>query len=76
MPQAAVLSDISLAKADFITERQWRDLERENLLKALKLASGKVSGHGGAAELLGMNSNTLASRLRALGITRTYSREA
>ena len=73
-PQVAVHSDISLAKADFITERQWRDLERENLLKALKLASGKVSGRGGAAELLGMNSNTLASRLRALGISRSFSK--
>jgi transcriptional regulator with GAF, ATPase, and Fis domain len=59
--------------ADFITEKQWRDLERENLLKVLKRASGKVSGVGGAAELLGVNANTLASRLRALGISRSHS---
>lgn len=60
--------------SEFITEKQWRDLERENLLKALKLAGGKVSGHGGAAQLLGVNSNTLASRLRALGISRSFSK--
>jgi transcriptional regulator with GAF, ATPase, and Fis domain len=68
--RAAVVPDHS---ADFITNRQWREMERENLLKALKQADGKVSGAGGAAELLGVNPNTLASRLRALGISRSYS---
>jgi transcriptional regulator with GAF, ATPase, and Fis domain len=48
-------------------------MERENLLKALKQAHGRVSGPGGAASLLGVNPNTLASRLRALGITRKHS---
>jgi transcriptional regulator with GAF, ATPase, and Fis domain len=60
------------SSADFITEKQWRDLERENLLKVLRRAGGKVSGASGAAELLGVNPNTLASRLRALGISRSY----
>jgi transcriptional regulator with GAF, ATPase, and Fis domain len=67
---AAVTPDDS---ADFITESQWRKLERENLLKVLKQARGRVSGRGGAAELLGVNPNTLASRLRALGISRSHS---
>ena len=35
---------------------------------ALEAAEGKVSGPGGAADLLGINPNTLASRLRAFGI--------
>jgi len=60
-------------RAEFYTEAEWRDRERENLLKALKRAGGKVSGEGGAAELLGVNANTLASRLRGLGISRNYS---
>jgi transcriptional regulator with GAF, ATPase, and Fis domain len=68
--QPAITLDHS---ADFITENQWRKLERENLLKVLKQAGGRVSGRGGAAELLGVNPNTLASRLRALGISRSYS---
>jgi transcriptional regulator with GAF, ATPase, and Fis domain len=68
--RAVVIPDSSSA---FITERQWRDMERENLLKVLKQAGGKVSGTGGAAELLGVNPNTLASRLRALRISRSYS---
>jgi transcriptional regulator with GAF, ATPase, and Fis domain len=58
--------------AGFYTEAQWQEMERQNLLKALKSAGGKVSGRGGAAELLGVNSNTLASRLRALGISRSF----
>ena len=58
--------------AGFFTESQWREMERENLLKALKQARGRVSGKGGAAELLGVNPNTLASRLRALKIARRY----
>jgi transcriptional regulator with GAF, ATPase, and Fis domain len=57
---------------EFFTENQWREMERENLLKALKKAGGRVSGEGGAADLLGVNPNTLASRLRALGITRSH----
>ena len=56
----------------FYTEAQWRDMERENLLRALKQAGGKVSGAGGAADLLGINPNTLASRLRTLGISRGF----
>lgn len=60
-------------RSGFYTEAEWRDKERANLIHALKHAGGKVSGAGGAAELLGVNPNTLASRLRALGISRGYS---
>lgn len=59
-------------RSEFYTEAQWRQKERENLLRVLKQAGGRVSGAGGAAELLGVNPNTLASRLRALGISRDY----
>jgi hypothetical protein len=45
-------------------------LERQNLLRALKAANGKVAGENGAARLLGMNPSTLNSRLKALGIRR------
>jgi transcriptional regulator with GAF, ATPase, and Fis domain len=55
------------------TEREWRVLERENLLAALKASRGKVAGHNGAAALLGMNANTLSSRLRALRLERTFA---
>jgi transcriptional regulator with GAF, ATPase, and Fis domain len=57
----------------FYTENEWQEKERQNLLHALQAARGRVSGAGGAAELLQVNPNTLASRLRALGITRSHS---
>ena len=43
---------------------------RANLVATLERSGGKVYGSGGAAELLGVPSTTLASRLRALGIPR------
>jgi PAS domain S-box-containing protein len=48
------------------TERLARD--RANILEALRLANGKISGENGAAELLGIKPTTLASRMKALDI--------
>ncbi|MEQ8848688.1 sigma 54-interacting transcriptional regulator [Botrimarina sp.] len=53
-------------EAQVLTEAQLRDLERANLRRALAAAGGKVSGPGGAAELLGVKPTTLNSRLKAL----------
>lgn len=50
------------------TEQSLRQRERANILSALEQAGGKVSGVGGAAELLGIPATTLASRLKMLGI--------
>ncbi len=52
------------------TLQELQDLERKNILLALEQSGWKVSGEQGAAKLLGMNSSTLASRMKALGITR------
>jgi PAS domain S-box-containing protein len=48
------------------TERLARD--RANILTALQLTNGKMSGKDGAAELLGIKPTTLASRMKALGV--------
>lgn len=50
------------------TETQMRQLEADNLRAALRVAEGKISGPGGAAELLSMKPTTLTSRLKSLGI--------
>jgi transcriptional regulator with GAF, ATPase, and Fis domain len=50
-------------------------MEADNIRLALKAASGKVSGPGGAAELLGLKATTLASRIKSLGIVVSNSRE-
>lgn len=46
--------------------------DRERIIAALKKCSGKVSGKGGAAELLKMPAATLNSRMKKLGITWNY----
>ena len=42
--------------------------QREAIVAALARSGGRVSGRGGAAELLGMNASTLFSRMRVLGL--------
>jgi transcriptional regulator with GAF, ATPase, and Fis domain len=53
-----------------IPESEWRSLQRSNILAALRQAQFRVSGNGGAADLLGINPATLASRIKALGISK------
>ena len=53
-----------------MTEQQIKDLQKTNIIKALKLAGWRVSGKGGAAELLGVRPTTLADRLRTYKIKR------
>ena len=53
-----------------LTVTELQDLERTNLVRALEASDWKVSGKGGAAQRLGLNANTLSSRMRALGIER------
>jgi transcriptional regulator with GAF, ATPase, and Fis domain len=50
------------------TDAQMRQLEADNIRAALHAAGGKVSGPGGAAQLLGIKPTTLASRLQKLNI--------
>ncbi len=56
--------------ADVMTEQQIKGLQKANIIKALKLADWRVSGKGGAAELLGVRPTTLADRLRTYKIKR------
>jgi transcriptional regulator with GAF, ATPase, and Fis domain len=46
--------------------------ERDNLIAALEETGWKISGRGGAAELLGVKPTTLASRLKRFGIERRH----
>ncbi len=55
---------------DIFTEKEMRDLQKANTVKALKRANWKVSGTGGAAELLGVRPTTLADRIKTYRIKR------
>jgi DNA-binding NtrC family response regulator len=48
------------------------DNEREYILAVLKKCNGRISGPGGAAELLDVPSTTLNSKMKRLGITRKH----
>jgi len=56
------------ARATEAPLRSMADLQREAILEVLNRTGGKVSGAGGAAEILGMKSTTLESRIRKLGL--------
>jgi len=64
--------DASLESAEvgFVSDAEFKRRDRRNIIAALEHAGWRVSGPGGAAELLGVNSSTLSYRLRALGIRR------
>lgn len=46
------------------------EMEKKYVLKVLRLTNWKVRGAQGAAELLGLNPNTLDSRMKKMGIKR------
>ncbi|MDJ0748198.1 MAG: sigma 54-interacting transcriptional regulator [Woeseiaceae bacterium] len=54
----------------FVTDAEFRDLEKQNIIAALEAASWRVSGADGAAELLGVKASTLSYRIKSLGIKR------
>ena len=56
--------------SDFYTEEEFIQMERRNVLAALKHAGWRISGHGGAAELLGIKPSTLTYRMKKLNIER------
>ncbi len=62
----------SAGQSSVLTKDQLRQREVQNILNALQESKGKIFGPGGAAEILGMRPTTLASRLKALGLRKTF----
>ena len=46
------------------------EVEKKRIIEALNTTGWRVSGKGGAAEILGLNPKTLESRMQRLGIQR------
>ena len=62
-------SDAAVRPAEqLLTEIEMREFQKKNLIAALEQANWKVSGPGGAADLLGVKSTTLTDRIRMFGI--------
>ncbi|MHC4998722.1 MAG: sigma 54-interacting transcriptional regulator, partial [Planctomycetota bacterium] len=72
MPEAQ--SRVTVATTDgwpernFMTETELRAREKENLMCVLEASEWKISGAGGAAELMGIKPSTLAYRMKVFGI--------
>ena len=62
------------ADAGYLTEQEMREFQKNNTIAALKQANWRVSGAGGAADLLGIKPTTLADRVRTLGIRKPARR--
>jgi PAS domain S-box-containing protein len=78
LPEAAAngsqpVGDLATA-AEFLTEQEMREFQKNNTVAALKQANWRVSGPGGAADLLGIKPTTLADRIRTLGIRKPARR--
>lgn len=65
VPQAALRLTSS---AEPVQDDDWQRQIRLNTLAVLKRTAGKVSGEGGAAQVLGIKPTTLASRLKKWGV--------
>jgi transcriptional regulator with GAF, ATPase, and Fis domain len=70
VPARQAAREASDTEPEFLTEAELQRRERENLLIILEKAHWKIKGADGAAELLGVNSATLLSRMRKMGLRR------
>jgi DNA-binding NtrC family response regulator len=68
--KTAIQSNEVVSKDIIYTTDDLVEIERENIIKALKKTNWRISGKNGAATLLKMPSTTLASKLKSLGIKR------
>lgn len=58
----------SATEQPVLTEEEMKLRDRENILNALNQSDWKISGSGGAAEILGMKPTTLHSKIKKLGL--------
>jgi len=60
------------SEKDYLVVKTIVENEKEHILKILKLVKGRIGGKGGAAELLGLPTSTLNSRIKKLGIRKEH----
>jgi transcriptional regulator with GAF, ATPase, and Fis domain len=63
-----VEEQIQIDDSVFLTDLQFRELEKNNMTKALNVADWKIAGEKGAATLLGIKPSTLTYRMQQFGI--------
>jgi PAS domain S-box-containing protein len=74
MPGLKLASDAEVSSEashdNVLTDEEMKGFQKSNLVKALEQTNWRVSGAGGAAELLGVRPSTLADRVRTYKIKR------
>ena len=68
----AELRASSAASDAVISTSSFRQAECNVILEALRSASGRIAGKGGAAERLGLKRTTLQNKIRRLGIAKAH----
>jgi formate hydrogenlyase transcriptional activator len=63
-------AELKKSAARIIVTPTFEQAERQAIIEALKSASGRISGKGGAAERLALKRTTLQNKMRKLNITR------
>ncbi len=66
----APTSSARSSESAIMTEAEFRELQKHNTRAALEKVGWKVSGPGGAAELLGLKPTTLADRIKSFKLKR------
>ena len=66
--EAAVVDTAAHDAPAFLTEEEFREAEKHNLVAALRAANWRVWGPDGAAALLGIKPSTLTYRMNTFGI--------
>ncbi len=67
LTELATSSEINIANG---TRSTFRQAESSVIIDALRAASGRIAGKGGAAERLGLKRTTLQNKIRRLGISK------
>ena len=72
-PSVAAVTDTDseVEQKDFLTDAEFRALEKANLVAALEQANWKIWGENGAADLLGIKPSTLTYRMKNFGIKKS-----
>ncbi len=64
------VSETRPTECEFVADAEFREMEKANLLAALRHADWRLSGANGAAELLGLKPSTLAYRMKTFSLTK------
>ena len=73
LPPAAAGAPVTPSSDRVLTVAELQELEKNNILSALRTCGWKIAGDDGAAKLLGMKPSTLNSRISALGLKKPQS---